>query len=156
MIRPLIACDLGSRPALVLVTGTENCPKLLGARRFSRWDGEKIVGQIKEWVGLHPGIVLWCEETFSHGTKRRGYLRDVGRLQEHQAGYLEGILSGVCEVRRVPPVNDAEAQVAWIQFGRPEEGKGSAGEHVRDALGVGLKGLIRQGEHKELVREGRG
>ena len=76
--------------------------------------------------------------------KARGYLRDVGRFQEGQAGFLTGALSGVCEVLRVPPVNGNEAQVAWIQFGRPEIGKGRKGEHYRDCMGVGLKGLIRQ------------
>jgi len=155
MIYPLIGLDLGARPALVLATGTDECPVLLATRRFSRWNGEKIVGQIKEWVALHPGIVLFCEETFTERRQGRHRVKlDVGRKQEHQASYLEGILSGVCEVRRVPPVNGFEAQVAWIAFGRPEEGKGSVGEHSRDALGVALKGLIRQGARamREVAR----
>ena len=58
MIYPLIGLDLGARPALVLATGTDECPVLLATRRFSRWNGEKIVGQIKEWVTTYPGIVL--------------------------------------------------------------------------------------------------
>ena len=147
MIRPVIGFDLGYRPAAVVATGTDACPVLLATKRWSRWDSEKIVEQIKRWVRQYKGARLWCEETFTE--KRRGRRHrvklDVGRVQEGQAGYLEGSLSGVCEVKRVPPVDDREAWIAWVQFGRPEEGKGSAGVHTRDALGVALKGLIRQG-----------
>lgn len=148
MILPVIGFDLGYRPAAVVATGTDNCPVLLATKRWSRWDSEKIVSQIRAWVRKYKGARLWCEETF---TERRQAWRyrvkiDVGRVQEGQAGYLEGSLSDVCEVLRVPPVIGTDAWIAWVQFGRPDEGKGSVGEHIRDALGVALKGLIRQGE----------
>ena len=80
MIYPLIAVDLGARPAMVLATGTDQCPVLLAARRFSRWDPEEVVGQIKEWVALHPGAVLYCEETFTERRQGRHRVKfDVGR-----------------------------------------------------------------------------
>jgi len=143
-LHSVIGFDLGTHPAAVVAAGTDECPVLLGSAVWDVWDSDVIVAQIEQWVERYEGARLWCEETFSHGTKRKGWLRDVGRVQEGQAGYLEGALAGTCEVLRVPPVDGNDAQVAWIQFGRPAIGKGQKGEHVRDALGVALKGLIRQ------------
>ncbi len=145
-IRPVIGVDLGYRPAMVLATGTGDCPVLLAAKRWSRWDTVKICGQLSEWLERCPGAAIWFEETFTE--RRRGKQHrvkiDVGRVQEGQAGYLMGWADGKCEVKRVPPVIGNDPQVAWIEFGRPAEGKGQAGEHLRDALGVALKALNRQ------------
>lgn len=149
MIHPIIAIDLGSRPAIVIVTGTAESPIFRAARRWWKWDSAEVLWHIRVWLHTYPDAVVWCEETFSHGTKRKSYLRDVGRKQEHQAGYLEGALAGECEVLRVPPVSGAEAQAAWQVFGRPSEGEGAKGEHVRDSLGIALKALIRQAEGSE-------
>lgn len=152
-MRIVVAIDLGARPAAVVAGGTDDCPVLLATKRWSRWDSEKIVAQLKAWVKRYPGARVWCEETFSHGTKRHGYLRDVGRVQEGQAGFIQGMLYGTCEVLRMPPVNGNEAQVAWIQFGRPDEGKGPKGEHLRDSCGIALKGLIRQNDRAAVAAQ---
>ena len=142
MIRPLIAIDVGSGWAVVLVVGTFDCPVLVDAVRGSRWDGEKIVGAVKRWRRSKRGrrAAIWCEDTFT-GPK---WLRDVGRSQEAQIGFLQGMLGDVFE--RVPPVDGTEADIAWNAFGRPEQGRGNAGAHVRDALGIAWKALNRMGE----------
>ena len=142
MIEPLIAVDLGSRPAAGLITGTEQCPVLLDVRRFSRWESRLFVAVLEAWRLEWPRAEVWCEQTFSHRGRKRRYLRDVGRVQEGQAGFLSGMLGR--DVLRVPPCSDAEARVAWAVFGRPEQGEGTAGEHVRDMLAVALKALIRR------------
>ena len=155
MIIPLIAIDLGSRVAAVLVTGTFDCPVLLDGKRWSRWDAEEVVAQLKKWRRSKRarGARIWCEGTFS-GPK---WLRDVGRLQEAQAGFLQGMIGDVFE--RVPPVSATEAMIAWAAFGRPAEGAGDAGEHVRDALGTAWKALNRRGDAAQaavaLSREGK-
>jgi hypothetical protein len=141
-LAPIIACDLGAECAAVLVTGTFNCPVLLDARRWSHWDPEKIVAQLRTWRRSKRGrdAKMWCEDTFS-GPK---WLRDVGRKQEAQAGLLQGIMGDVFE--RVPPVSAVEADLAWNAFGRPALGQGDAGEHVRDALGTAWKALNRRND----------
>ena len=147
MIEPLIAVDLGSHPAAVLVMGTANVPVLMAARRFSgQGVAVKVLAQIEEWLARCPGAVVYCEQTFTQRRQRKAFLRDVGRVQEAQAGFLEGALWGNTEVRRVPPCDGREADTAWLVFGRPEEGKGTKGEHLRDALAIALKALIRRSE----------
>jgi len=139
-LSPIIAFDLGAACAAVLVTGTFDCPVLLDARRWSRWDAEKIIAQLRKWRRSKRGrgAVIWCEETFS-GPK---WLRDIGRSQEAEAGLLQGMIGDVFE--RVPPVSGVEADLAWNGFGRPALGQGDAGEHVRDALGIAWKALNRR------------
>lgn len=154
MIEPLIAIDLGARPACGLITGTEARPVLMEARRFSRFEGGPFVGVLEAWLEEWPRAEVWCEETYSYRGRKRAYLRDVGRVQEGQAGFIEGSLGR--ELRRVPPCWGTEPQVAWGIFGRPEEGRGAAGEHVRDMLAVGLKALIRRGERVKEQRLARG
>lgn len=149
MIEPLIAIDLGARPAIGLITGTEQAPVLLRVRRFPRWDSRVIMGVIQEWMQEWPRAQVWCESTFSHGTKRKPWLRDVGRKQEAQAGYISGALGR--DVERVPPCSAVEANIAWALFGWPEEGAWAKGEHVRDMLCVGLRALIRRGDRARLV-----
>ena len=144
MIEPLIAIDLGSRPAAGLITGTEQCPVLLDLRRFASFRVDEVIGTLEGWLKE-----VWCEQTVSQRGRTRAYLRDVGRVQEGQAGFIAGMLRR--ELRRVPPCSGTEADVAWAIFGRPEEGAGAKGEHVRDMLAVGLKGLIRRGERAKLV-----
>lgn len=145
MFDPIIAGDLGARPAFVVTTGTENAPVLLAVRRFSRWDAKAILATIDEWLEQWPRATICVEATFTEKRWRKQYLADVGRKQEAQAGFLVGHYFGQVEVCRVPPCYGLEPWVAWVQFGRPEEGEGDAGEHVRDALAVALKKLIRQG-----------
>lgn len=152
MIEPLIAIDLGARPACGLITGTEGRPVLIEARRFPRFEGGPFVGILEAWLERWPRAEVWCEATFSQRGAKRAYLADVGRLQEGQAGLIEGMLGR--ELLRVPPCSGTEAQLAWGIFGRPEEGRGPAGEHVRDMLAVGLKALIRRGERMR-ARAGR-
>ncbi len=149
MIAPLIAIDIGWGWACVLAVGTFDCPALVDAVRGSRWDGEKIIETVRGWRGetRGRGARLWCEDTFS-GPK---HLRDVGRSQEAKIGFLQGMLGEVFE--RVPPVDGAEADIAWNAFGRPEIGKGSAGAHVRDGLGVAWKALNRMSELPRTTAE---
>ena len=149
MIEPLIAIDLGSRPAAGLITGTEQCPVLLDLRRFASFRVDEVIGTLEGWLKEWPRAEVWCEQTFSQRSEKKRYLRDVGRVQEGQAGFIAGMLRR--ELRRVPPCSGTEADVAWAIFGRPEEGAGAKGEHVRDMLAVGLKGLIRRGERAKLV-----
>lgn len=146
-MKPLIAIDLGVRPAAILAFGTFECPVLLDVKRWPQWDSEKIVAQVKRWRRSKrgKGARIYCEETFS-GPK---WLRDVGRAQEAQAGFLQGMLGDVFE--RVPPVSGIEANVAWEAFGRPAEGEGTAGEHVRDSCGIAWKALNRKGEVAQLA-----
>ena len=89
-------------------------------------------------MSVYVGTQIWCEATFSHGTKRKGYLRDVGRVQEGQAQFLAGYFR--CEVHRVPPCDGNEAMAAWGIVGRPEWAK----EHDMDAIAILLKALSRR------------
>jgi hypothetical protein len=127
--------------------GTPDKPQLLNAVRWQKWDSQTILDFIDDKLDLWPELVVYVEQTFSHGTKRKGYLRDVGRLQENQAGYLEGALRMKCEVKRCPPVSAAEAFAAWQRLGEPEAGKGPAGEHLKDSAAVSLKGMAREYDH---------
>jgi hypothetical protein len=145
-MRPILAIDLGAAPVLAAVMGTERAPILLEVRRFTRWDTEEITAAIAEIMERRGIREVYVEETFTWRGRQRRYLADVGRKQEAQAGFLEGWLFGRGELRRVSPVNDAEAYAAWCVFGRPEEAGGEAGRHLRDALGIGLKALIGQRE----------
>jgi len=156
-VTPLLAVDLGSRPAFAVVIGTERVPVLLEMRRFSAWRTEEITEAIAEVMERRGIRLVYVEQTFSAGTKRKPWLRDVGRKQEGQSGYLEGWLWGRGELRRVAPCGEHDAFIAWNVFGMPAEATGAAGEHLRDALAVGLKALIAQGmEAKEKsVREAR-
>lgn len=151
MIRPVIAIDLGARPSANVSTGTADCPVLLAARRWSRWDSAKIVGQIDEWLERWPEADIWCEATFTEGREEKKYLRDVGRKQEAQASYLEGVYRTRAEVKRVPPCYGNEPAAAWIAFGRPLIRGKPANEHDKDALAVALKALIRQGARREVA-----
>ena len=152
MIEPLIAIDLGVRPASGLITGTEARPVLIEARRFPRFEAGPFVGVLEGWLEEWPRAEVWCEETYSQRGEERPWLRDVGRLQEGQAGFIGGMLGR--ELSRVSPCSDVEARVAWGIFGRPEEGAGAVGEHVRDMLAVALKALIRRAERLK-ARAGR-
>ena len=143
-MRPLLAIDLGAAPALAAVIGTERSPVLLEVRRFPRWDTEQITRAIAEIMERRGIREVYVEQTFTWRQRRRRYLADVGRQQEAQAGFLEGWLFGRGELRRVAPCQAEDGYAAWDVFGRPEEGKGSGGEHVRDALATALKGLIAQ------------
>lgn len=154
MIYPLIAIDLGVRPASGLITGTEWRPVLMEARRFPRFEAGPFVGVLEAWLEEWPRAEVWCEETYTYRGEEEPWLRDVGRLQEGQAGLIEGMLRR--EVHRVPPCRGPEAQIAWGIFGRPEAGKGAVGEHVRDMLAVALKALIRRGERVREARLARG
>lgn len=142
----IIAIDLGKHPHLVAMSGTWKAPVLHEARRLGEWNPEEITATIKEMKALYGEIVVCCERTFTwRETKRdkRRYHRDTGRQQESQAGAIEMLCSMIgVRFERVAPVNEGEAFVAWDAVGRPEEGKGCKGEHIRDAIGVGLKGLI--------------
>ena len=141
-MKPLIGLDLGAKPTAVLAFGTFECPVLLDVKWWPRWDAEGIAAQLKRWRRSKrgKGARIYCEDTFSGPA----WLRDVGRQQEAQAACLQGLMGDVFE--RVSPVNAIEASVGWQAFGRPEEGRGAAGEHARDAMGIALKGLIRQSE----------
>jgi len=150
-MRPLLAIDLGASPAIAVVMGSERAPVLLETRQFSGWDSEQIAEAIAEVMERRGIRMVYCEETFTERRAKKWYLADVGRVQEAQAGYLEGWLFGRGELRRVSPVNDTEAWVAWGIFGSPQAGKGAKGEHVRDALGVGLKALIEESMNPRVL-----
>ena len=152
ILAPIIALDVGSACAAGLVAGTFDCPVLLEAKRWSRFDAEKVVAQLKRWRrGRGRGAAIWCEGTFSERRTKKRFLGDVGRKQEAQIGILQALMGEVFE--RVPPVNGTEAMVAWQAFGRPAIGEGDAGEHGRDMLGVALKALNRRNETAEQWME---
>ena len=152
MLEPVIAVDLGERPAAVAVAGTEGAPVLLAIRRFGSWDTAAVTGQLEEWLGRWPGARIWCEETFTERRRAKRHLADVGRRQEAQAGFLEGWSYGKTEVCRVPPCYGNEPFAAWARLGRPAAGDGTAGEHVRDACAIALKALIRIGAARVAAR----
>jgi hypothetical protein len=135
-LAPIIAVDLGVRPAAVVITGTPEAPVILQHARWPKWDG-RILAWVEEQLEAYPGAMLFCEQTFSRGTKTKPYLRDTGRKQEQQAGFLAGYFR--CEVHRVPPCSGNEAMAAWGILGRPDW----AGEHDKDALCISLKALSR-------------
>ena len=146
-----LAIDLGVVLHIAVVTGTSTNPVLLELAKIE-WRGPEhtaaVEDLIEEIIARRGVTVMSFEETFSAGTKRKGWLRDVGRAQEHQAGYLEGCFGRRVNVARVPPVTAPEALVAWHQFGRPEWAAGRKGEHYRDALGVALKAMVRIEDRK--------
>lgn len=135
ILAPIIAVDIGVKPAFVVVTGTKVLPILLGAFRFQHFD-MRFIESIRAQQAKFPGAQVWIEEHFS-GPK---YLRDTGRKQADMATDLAGYV-GLCY--HVPPVNHLEAMMGWDMLGRPPEGEGEVGREVRDACGIAMKALSR-------------
>lgn len=134
-LAPILAVDLGVRPAAVIIAGTWECPVRLDVRRFTRW-GKELFQQIVEWRERWPNLECWCESTFS-GAR---WNRDTGRRQEEMVSDLAGLVG---MVYRVEALGVGDPVVGWQKLGSPALGKGPVGEHVRDACGVALAALSR-------------
>lgn len=150
---PIIAIDLGAAPALVVVGGDEKEPRLAALALFASWDTNAVLCEIDTAMQDWGCRDVYVERTFTWRKKTRRYLLDTGRKQEAQAGFLAGWLWGRGELHRVEPVSEAEAFAAWCVFGKPDAGKGAKGEHIRDALGIALKALIRQNDRAAVAAE---
>lgn len=147
----LLACDLGCILHLAVVVGTSKNPVLLETAKIT-WrsgaDTEAVVSLIEELVERRGVGVMACEETFTERRRKKLYLFNIGRDQEAQASFLEGRFMGKVRVMRVPMCYGAEPAAAWSVFGRPEEAKS---EHLKDAIAVGLKCLIRLEDEKKGI-----
>lgn len=158
----IFAFDLGVHPVLISLTGAWRKPILLSACTFAAWDPDEITERLTclriEAQAAHSEHLVCVEQTFTwRETKKdkRRYHRDTGRQQESQAGAIEMLCHMVgLQFRRVSPVSSGEAYAAWDAAGRPVEGKGSKGEHIRDAIGVGVKGLILSEEEARYDARG--
>ncbi len=158
-LQVVIAVDLGTHPVVCCVLGTWDSPVLLEWRAFDAW-GPPVLAYIDDLIARRGATVLAVEQTFSIGS---GPKRDVGRQQESQAGFLEGMYGGRLRFERVSTVEDSDALIAWQKFGRPRNARGKrVPEHVRDCLGVGLRAINVLTDHRPpeviaaLNRESRG
>jgi hypothetical protein len=158
LVEILLACDLGCVLHLCVVCGTSRVGKLLEACAIE-WRGPEhsqvVVAAIGGIIERRGVTVLACEETFSAGTRQKPWLRDVGRVQEGQAGFLEGMFGGRVRFMRVPPCDATSALIGFHVFGRPEIAAGRKGEHYQDALAVGLKTICRLEDEKKIGGPGR-
>ncbi len=139
----IIAFDLGKHPHVAVMSGTWKAPVLHEARRFKEWNPAELTVALREWKARYGEVLVCCERTFTwRETKRdkRRYHRDTGRQQEGMAGALEMMCHFLgIEFRRVEPCGEGQAYTAWTLCGRLPEYKV---EHYKDAMAVGLKGII--------------
>jgi len=150
---PVIGVDLGPF-TICCAVGTWNAPILL-RDPAGKWELRKCgdmataCAYIDDLLERRGRCVLAVEQTFSAGTKKRPWLREVGRVQESQAGYLEGVYgyTGPVEFVRVQPCIHIEGMVAWSAFGCPVLVGNTLGEHLRDALCVALKAINQRQGH---------